>query len=629
MSATNGRHEGAHTEGGPSSTDPEYWQTQMNNDQQFIQHMIEIYKAQQLEPRQIGKYDSQMNHQSQQTIRQLPRLMDQPAYESPIQQHQRNQRITTSSMNDTNSTATLINQVSSTPRRTLDESTSPGKAQRQVKKHRADEMITATMNGQATAASPSARNFGFPISHLKYAVANKPPCFFIKFNINQENNQSQIPSVINTVKWIRDTVQQQNLGKIEEFSLFVSAGNNRYKFGVASKDEFLTLWKCKWPNKIMDIDVEVERPRALPDFCAVVIRNIPMELNNQYLYQEITKTIESASSLTKINYSRPRTTNDYRCCITDTDEYNEILKIGRIAIGHLLLSITPFMPGLKMTYCNKCWELGHTKNLCKKEAKCRLCLEPWNYNHQCQKPVCCAQCKGGHFSLSMDCSVVRNYRQTLKEEVNIALKEGTITEKKLNSNPHNLQRINMDFPTLQPQSGKQQAWTQQQADISNGKTIEGEKWKEIQSQMQGISDALLRMETKYDNQLRKLEIMENSLAVNKQGILVLANIIQQTINALTTGTEKKNKQALQAISQQVEAFKNDLIEKFVTVTINQQTTETLSLRSDNKQTLPPTNSTTTTTSTATTTNSTATTMSTKLNQKKQVEIDHSMNSNDE
>ena len=76
-------------------------------------------------------------------------------------------------------------------------------------------------------------------------------------------------------------------------------------------------------------------------------------------------------------------------------------------MGHLLLPITPFLSGLNMTYCNRCWELGHTRNQCKTEPRCRKCLEIWDANHQCQNPIRCAQCKGNHASLSMECNVVK------------------------------------------------------------------------------------------------------------------------------------------------------------------------------------------------------------------------------
>ena len=44
-----------------------------------------------------------------------------------------------------------------------------------------------------------------------------------------------------TAKWIRQTVQQQSLHSIGDFSLLVPAGTNRYKFGVTSKKDFFVV----------------------------------------------------------------------------------------------------------------------------------------------------------------------------------------------------------------------------------------------------------------------------------------------------------------------------------------------------------------------------------------------------
>ncbi|CAF4876264.1 unnamed protein product, partial [Rotaria sp. Silwood2] len=77
------------------------------------------------------------------------------------------------------------------------------------------------------------------------------------------------------------------------------------------------------------------------------------------------KSIKSTVSFSKINYHRPRSTNDYRFCVTDENEYDEIISVGRLAIGHILLPVTAFISGLKMTYCTNCWELGHIRPHCK------------------------------------------------------------------------------------------------------------------------------------------------------------------------------------------------------------------------------------------------------------------------
>ncbi|UJR18836.1 hypothetical protein I4U23_021964 [Adineta vaga] len=519
--------------------------------------------------------------------------MDQPAYASPIQQlHQQDHvRTTKTSMGNVYDNSTPVNQISSTLRRQLEESNSPDKGyQRQVKKQRPHGPAATTMPATAI-TSPSRRQFGFPIRHLKHAIANRPPCFFIKFTNNSKDEQHQIPSIMNTAKWIKEVVFQQSDERIEEFSLFIPAGNNRYKFGVASKEDFLKLWRCNWPNKMNQMEVEVERPRALPDSCALVIRYIPPDINVESRYKEITKTLKSAVALTKINYHRKRTTNDYRFCVTDSNEYDEIIKIGRIAMGHLLLPITPFIPGLNMTYCNNCWELGHTRTQCKIEPRCRKCLDRWDPDHRCQKPVLCAQCQGTHPSLSLECIVVKNYRKTLQEEVNMAIKGGIITQMDGNKKQKDIQQMNIDFPTLKPNINQQPTWGNQKIWSNAGQSKqEQEQLKEIKKQTNNVLDATRRMETKLDTQVLKLENSDKWLSINKQGILVIANIMQQTIDTLLIKEKKNQVPVLQESAQQMAEFKRDITEKFNTLSFEQQQQPSNSLapQTNNNQTTDPT-----------------------------------------
>ncbi|CAF1503161.1 unnamed protein product [Adineta ricciae] len=180
--------------------------------------------------------------------------MDQSAYESltlHIQQHDNN-HMTKTSIDKYNFNTTPNNQASSSQRRQLEESNSPGKSsQRQTKKQRQQNSSTTPS---------STRYFGFPIQHLKHAVANRPPCYFIRFNSSNKG------------------------GQFQNFPFFVPAGYNRYKFGVATREDFLKLWNCNWPNKMNQIEVKVERPRAVPDSSALVIRHIPLNLDNGFIY---------------------------------------------------------------------------------------------------------------------------------------------------------------------------------------------------------------------------------------------------------------------------------------------------------------------------------------------------------
>ncbi|CAF3408101.1 unnamed protein product, partial [Rotaria socialis] len=85
------------------------------------------------------------------------------------------------------------------------------------------------------------------------------------------------------------------------------------------------------------------------------------------------------------------------------DEYNSTLKLGRISIGNTFCTITPFLTGNRMTYCTRCWCLGHMRD------KFR-----------------CAQCDGYHHSLSSECEKVVEYRSNLKEQVENALSAGKL-----------------------------------------------------------------------------------------------------------------------------------------------------------------------------------------------------------
>ncbi|CAF4200869.1 unnamed protein product, partial [Rotaria sordida] len=381
--------------------------------------MMEMYKKQQLNEQGNKK----MIHRSrssfvlspssgpfQQSVRHLPRLTEKPITSSLIQNQYQliNNQMTKTCTDNTivPPSLTVCNQTSSTPGRPLDESNSSEfQLQSRTKKSRPHEPTPTNSNSNNTTTTTSSslttdRQFCFSSAQLKYAISNKLPCFYLKFSLDDDLVQQQkLLSAMKVAAWIRYLIQQQSAQSLGDFSLLVPDGINRYKVGVTTKKDFLLLWNCKWPKDMNKIDIETERPRGLPDSCAVVLRYVPADLSRKFVIQEISRSIISAIEFAKINYHCPSSTDDFR-----------------FSFGHVLLPITAFIPDLKMTYCNKCWELGHTRYQCKVGPRCRKCLDLWNHNHKCQKSVLCAQCQGPHASLSMECAVVVNYRRTLKEE---------------------------------------------------------------------------------------------------------------------------------------------------------------------------------------------------------------------
>lgn len=406
-------------------------------------------------------------------------------------------------------------------------------------------------------------HFGFPKSHLQHAVASNLPCYYIKLLGNESQDaQTQPPSIMNMAKWIRQAIYQHSSSMMEEFSLFIPAGKNRYKFGVTSKNDFLKLWNCHWPDMMNQHMVEIERPRSLPDCCALVVRHVPEKIPKEFVYQEINKSIKSAVSFSKINY-RQRATNDYRFCVTDEGEYEEIVNIGRTTVGHLLLSVTPFVPGLNMTYCNKCWQLGHTRSQCKNEPKCRKCLEIWQYKHQCTKPTICAQCGGSHSSLSGECVVLQNCRRALKGEVGIATSTGILSQKDRNEKPKHLRQLPNDYPILKQRDTGRPAWAIQLSNPNEGQLQkEKEETKQLTVQVNCILEVTQRLETKLDNQDSKLKRLGEMSMVSKQHVTTLAGILQQIIDAMMEKAGKNKQHNLNQLAQQIQKFRKNIADYY-------------------------------------------------------------------
>lgn len=553
-----------------TKADHNYWFNLMKEDARFTDYMIDIYKQQQLEKRKT--INTEMSHQPPAiTTRPLPKLMDQLIDHAVTQQQSTLQqqlclqnRISMTPIDCPNMiTMQTENRESATPRRPLDESGSEQmNQQRQVKKARPYEP-TPSSTPIVTNGSSTARHYHFSQAHLKRAISNNLPVFYIKFETDTDNNQ--LISAMQVANWIRQMVrnqaQQTSLPDIE-FSILVPSGMNRYKFGVRSLCDFLLLWNCNWPKEFNNFKVEILRPRALPDACALVVRSVPVDLPNEFVFQEIIKTIKSAVSFSMIKYYHYRSTNDFRFCVSDMNEFNEITLIGRIAIGNLLLQINPFIPSLKMTYCNKCWELGHQRQECNMYPRCRKCLERWDLNHKCQAPVLCAQCQGPHYSLSMECQVVNKYRQVLKDEVKAAINDGLIHKVETVNKTVSFNKVIAQQPSTTPNAKTSTtAWRNPTGQSQyTSKLVEHKQPDQVMQRLNEVLDVTSRTESKLDKQVTRTEQLEVKFSIMKQTLVDLSKIIKLIINALT---EKKNKQQLTKLSRKLDDINEQIIENLV------------------------------------------------------------------
>ncbi|CAF4276369.1 unnamed protein product [Rotaria magnacalcarata] len=239
-------------------------------------------------------------------------------------------------------------------------------------------------------------------SKLKHAVSSNLPCFFIEYE--QAENSKNRSSDISAACVIEGYFKQQGIAI--SFSLVGHAGN-KLKLCVNNKDSYATLINTdKWPSQINNINITVSKPKFIPDSFALVVRYVPLQYDDEFVKEEIKRNLQSVENIRHIQYRFQRRTNDFRFVIKDLDEYNSTLKLGRISIGNTFCTITPFLTGNRMTYCTRCWCLGHMRDKCNGEySRCRICLVNL---------------------INGQTHVLVEYRSNLKEQIENALSAGKL-----------------------------------------------------------------------------------------------------------------------------------------------------------------------------------------------------------
>ncbi|UJR27023.1 hypothetical protein I4U23_008328 [Adineta vaga] len=301
-----------------------------------------------------------------------------------------------------------------------------------------------------------------PFEQLRRAVSSNLPCFFIEYDQTEDSNAR--PSDVVAAGIIEDHFKANKISI--SFSLVGHAGN-RLKLGVNDKEIYATLVSTPhWPTQINNIGITIIKPKFIPDSFALVVRYVPAQYSDDFVKGEIEKSIKSMENVRRIQYRFQRKSNDYRFMVKDLREYNSTLKLGRLAIGNSFCTITPFLTGNKMTFCTRCWCIGHMRNQCEMEhPRCRTCLDNLldGQTHNCSNISRCAQCQGDHHSLSNACEKIMEYRNELKQQVDEAIAAGKLKrsipqagtqQKQCQMNPN-------EFPALPSISSKPNPWKQQ------------------------------------------------------------------------------------------------------------------------------------------------------------------------
>ena len=271
------------------------------------------------------------------------------------------------------------------------------------------------------------KQYTLPLCQLKRAVSQKPPCFIIDFD--KTIAEHDLPSKKLACNLIKDHLKKNNI-KIESFSVARFTGH-RLTIGVDNLEDYSKLAQTdKWPTTINNLKIELKKPKFVPECFALVVRYVPEKFSVDMVADKIKLLIRSADKFIQVTNSYNSGIKHIKFTVSDLDEYKHLLQLGRLPIAGGFYPIYKFIPVEKLTYCTYCWKLGHLRYECKlKIRKCRTCLEVFdgNHNNKCSGKALCAQCGLDHYSLDPDCEYVQKYRERLKQEVQQAVQDGTIS----------------------------------------------------------------------------------------------------------------------------------------------------------------------------------------------------------
>jgi len=284
--------------------------------------------------------------------------------------------------------------------------------------------------------------YNIPLEHIQRAVTHNLPCFTINFE-----NQDKLPSAVAASNALYEHFERQHVRFMNGFSVVRYIGN-QLKVGVKNKEDYHKLCDSKiWPAELQEQRVSVTLPKFIPEHFTLVVRYVPQEFSVDQVAKEVKKSANTVDNFRAIIYPYKRGTNDFRFTVSDPDEYNGLLRLGHIGVGNKLCIITTYKPANKLTFCNKCWSLGHIRSECQYSGqKCKFCLQDYKDGHNeiCSKQYQCAQCQQDHYSLDSKCKVIQEYRTNLNKAVKQATAEGIVkppqveTKQSLPPQPHTL-----------------------------------------------------------------------------------------------------------------------------------------------------------------------------------------------
>ncbi|CAF4740776.1 unnamed protein product, partial [Rotaria sp. Silwood2] len=163
-----------------------------------------------------------------------------------------------------------------------------------------------------------------------------------------------------------------------------------------------------WPNKIRNVDYQLDLPMKIPTSYSIVVLNVPSQWNEHTFGNELKQRYPSIVRDVRLFVKGGRPLNKVRLDFSSYKELSSILKLRRILLddSNTAFTIEPYHALTRVLRCYNCQAYNdHIAAHCpnKNDPICFRCGQHHSYNPSCNNPIRCVHCNGNHMAGNPAC----------------------------------------------------------------------------------------------------------------------------------------------------------------------------------------------------------------------------------
>lgn len=188
---------------------------------------------------------------------------------------------------------------------------------------------------------------------------------------------------------------------------------------VKNIDTFALLLDQKvWPKEMCGHSFNLIPP-SIPPQLAVVIPDVPMNINMDEFSEEIRANYEQIVSVVRLRNRFQREIKAVKVEFSSVTARKNILNKNRMFIMGLSLEVVEYLAQAHVLICSQCMKIGHFRKNCPQtnEHTCSTCGDKCEdikfHKAACSGVLKCIHCGGTHKSNDTKCPIVKDYRAAL------------------------------------------------------------------------------------------------------------------------------------------------------------------------------------------------------------------------